>query len=151
VSPDFRRIALIAASLGLILSLFFALRSGDEQEQDAPPSATTTTAATVPPEPTVSQPPVRPKPPPFIPVSIELVGGAPKDGIERASVKRGQKVRLFVSADVTDHVHLHGYDLTAGVAPGKPAVIAFEATIPGRFEVELEDRGVQIADLEVRP
>ena len=35
------------------------------------------------------------------------------------------------------------------VAPGKPARLPFKATIPGRFEVELEDRGVQIADITV--
>ena len=37
------------------------------------------------------------------------------------------------------------------VAPGAPARIAFRATIPGRFEIELEDRGVQIAELTVNP
>jgi hypothetical protein len=35
------------------------------------------------------------------------------------------------------------------VAPGKSARLPFKATIPGRFEVELEDRGVQIADITV--
>jgi hypothetical protein len=48
-------------------------------------------------------------------------------------------------------VHLHGYDLSADVAPGAPATIRFEANAPGRFEIELENTGVQIAELEVRP
>jgi hypothetical protein len=48
-------------------------------------------------------------------------------------------------------VHLHGYDVMVDVAPGKPARLRFKATIPGRFEVELEDRGLHIAELEVRP
>jgi hypothetical protein len=48
-------------------------------------------------------------------------------------------------------VHLHGYDVFADVAPGKAARLVFVASIPGRFEVELEDRGLQIADIEVRP
>jgi hypothetical protein len=52
---------------------------------------------------------------------------------------------------VSDHVHLHGYDIVRDVAPGRPAVIRFRATTAGRFEVELEDRGLQIAELEVRP
>ncbi len=34
---------------------------------------------------------------------------------------------LVVTAEVTDHVHLHGYDLMADVAPGKPARIEFTA------------------------
>ena len=46
---------------------------------------------------------------------------------------------------------MHGYDLMADVAPGKPVTIAFDATAPGRFEIELEDHKLPIAELEVRP
>jgi hypothetical protein len=60
-------------------------------------------------------------------------------------------VRLLVRSDVADHVHLHGYDIFRDVAPGAPARLAFRATVPGRFEVELEDRGIQIAELQVTP
>jgi hypothetical protein len=56
-----------------------------------------------------------------------------------------------VRADVSDHVHLHGYDVFRDVSPGGPARLRFRATIPGRFEVELEDRKLQIAQIEVRP
>ena len=56
-----------------------------------------------------------------------------------------------MTSDVADHVHLHGYDLMANVAPGAPATIRFTADAPGRFEIELEDLGLQIAELEVRP
>ena len=62
-----------------------------------------------------------------------------------------KKVTLVVSSDIADEVHLHGYDLMADAAPGEKARIAFVATIPGRFEVELEDRALQIGELEVRP
>ena len=60
-------------------------------------------------------------------------------------------VVVTVTSDVADEVHLHGYDLSADVAPGAPATIRFEANAPGRFEIELENAGVQIAELEVRP
>ncbi len=66
-------------------------------------------------------------------------------------MKQGREVLIVTTADVSDEIHLHGYDLSADVAPGSPARIRFEATIPGRFEVELENRGVQIADLSVTP
>ena len=68
----------------------------------------------------------------------------------RASVDRNDRVVLVVTSDVLDHVHVHGYDLLRDVGPGKPARIAFRATIPGRFEIELEDRHVPIAELTVR-
>jgi hypothetical protein len=72
-------------------------------------------------------------------------------GLKRSTLEKGDKVVLVVVSDVDDEVHLHGYDKTADVTPGKAARLAFVAAIPGRFEVELEDRGIQIADLEVRP
>jgi hypothetical protein len=46
---------------------------------------------------------------------------------------------------------VHGYDLMGDVAPGKPVTIAFKATAPGRFEVELEEHSLPIAELEVSP
>ena len=41
-----------------------------------------------------------------------------------------EKVAIVVGSDVADHVHLHGYDKFADVAPGKPARLAFVASIP---------------------
>ncbi len=84
-------------------------------------------------------------------VRVRVVGGAPEGGIVRETVQKGDRVVLVVTSDVADHVHLHGYDLMQEVAAGGTARISFEATVPGRFEVELEDRGAQIADLTVRP
>ena len=84
-------------------------------------------------------------------MTIVVQDGASVGGIERLSVDKGDKVTLVVSADLVEEVHLHGYDLSADVAPGKKARIVFEATVPGRFEIELEERGIQIGELEVRP
>jgi hypothetical protein len=84
-------------------------------------------------------------------VAIVVRDGKAVGGIKRVKVDRGQKVTLVVSSDIADEVHLHGYDLMADAAPGEKARIVFVATIPGRFEVELETRGLQIGELEVRP
>lgn len=82
-------------------------------------------------------------------VSIVVVNGAPKDGIVRQTVQKGDRVVLVVTSDVADEIHLHGYDLSRDVAAGGTARLPFTANLPGRFEVELESRGVQIADLTV--
>jgi hypothetical protein len=58
---------------------------------------------------------------------------------------------VTVRSDVADEIHVHGYDVTGNAAPGKPARVAFEADLVGRFEIELENRGVQIGELTVRP
>ncbi|MBA2641502.1 MAG: hypothetical protein H0U82_01080 [Actinobacteria bacterium] len=84
-------------------------------------------------------------------VRIEVRDGVPAGGIVRETVEKGERIVLVVESDVADEIHLHGYDLTRTVAAGGSTRIAFRATIPGRFEVELEERGVQIAELTVEP
>jgi len=84
-------------------------------------------------------------------VSIVVVDGVPKDGIVRESVNEGDRVVLVVTSDVADEIHVHGYDISREVAAGGTARLPFTATIPGQFEVELESRGVPIADLTVNP
>lgn len=82
---------------------------------------------------------------------IVVKDGRAQGGIRRLDVAKGDRVRLVVAADTADEVHLHGYDRTADVAPGQKGQIVFVATVPGRFEIELEGAGVQIGELEVRP
>ncbi len=145
-----RRLAVLAA-LVVLAAFGFALAScgGDDGDSAAPTSSETTTTQTVIDTTTTIAPP----PPPAGPTEIRIVvvNGAPKGGIVREKVEKGDRVVLIVRSDVTDHVHLHGYDVMRDVAPGMPARLPFKATIPGRFEVELEDRGVPIADISVQP
>lgn len=84
-------------------------------------------------------------------VRITVLGGAPQGGIVRETVRKGDRVVLHVRSDQADEVHLHGYDLSRRVGPGTPARIAFVADLPGRFEIELEESGIPIGDLTVRP
>jgi outer membrane murein-binding lipoprotein Lpp len=84
-------------------------------------------------------------------VSIVVVNAAPKGGIVRQTLSEGDHVVLVVKSDVADEIHLHGYDKSTDVTAGGTARLPFTATIPGRFEVELESRAVQIADLTVNP
>ena len=152
MSPDFRKVALIAASLGLLVSLFFALRPRDD-EKTPPATATAPAAVETEPPATETEPPATTggRGPGTVHIDYEVSGGRPKGGIARDSVARGRIVVLEITSDVADHVHVHGYDLTAEVAPGSPATIRFTASAAGRFEIELENSGLQIAELEVRP
>jgi hypothetical protein len=153
MSSDFRKVALIAASLGLLVSLFFALRPDDDEEAaGTTTTATTTDRATTTEQMTTTEATTTAPPPEPQVVKARIV--VPADvapTVKRFSVQRDRQVVLVVESALTDHVHLHGYDLMADVAPGAPATIRFKATAPGRFEIELEDRGLQIGELEVRP
>jgi hypothetical protein len=67
-------------------------------------------------------------------VEINYRGGEVQRSDRRVEVYLGQPVRLVVSSNVADEVHVHGYDKTADVPAGGTAVIEFPATIPGVFE-----------------
>jgi hypothetical protein len=140
---------LVAACALLVVGFGVASCGGDEgagttETTQTQPTIPTTTHATTTTQTTteVEQPTV---------VRVRVLDGAPKGGIVRKTVEKGDRVVLVVTSDVSDHVHLHGYDLMRDVAAGGTARIRFRATLPGRFEVELEDRGAQIADLTVLP
>jgi hypothetical protein len=78
-------------------------------------------------------------------------GGEPRGGAKRLSFDSGERVRFSVTSDVADEVHVHGYDLSEEVPAGGTVRFGFPASIEGVFEVELEGRGVQIAELRVSP
>lgn len=71
-------------------------------------------------------------------------------GPTRFTVTQGERVRIVVRADVTDEVHLHGYDLLADVSPSAPARIDFVASAAGVFECELHHAG-DLFQLEIVP
>jgi len=74
----------------------------------------------------------------------EVVGGA-----ATVAVERGALVELTVTADVSDEVHVHGYNEFGDLAPGESVTVSFLADIPGVFEVELERSGLLLVELEV--
>ena len=91
----------------------------------------------------------------FVDIAIEVIGSSVEVRVEgiptsgRIQINTGTDVRLTIAGDVTDEVHLHGYDLTVDVAPGEAGVIEFTADIPGIFEVELEDAHRLLVELQV--
>ena len=132
-------------SFALALALGLALAGcGGEEESVASTEATTTTTTTT--ETTTEAPTQADNT-----VRVVVRDGRVEGGIQRVTVKKGDRVVLVVRSDVADEVHVHGYDVTKDVEAGGTVRIRFQATIPGRFEVELEDLGLQVADLTVEP
>jgi hypothetical protein len=146
-----RRSAVAVAALALFGAGALLASCGSDDADVATTTGTPTTETTTT-ETTTTEATTTPPPPPK-PTTIRIVveNGAPKGGIFRETVDKGDRVVLVVRSDVSDHVHLHGYDIMRDVSPGRTARLPFRATIPGRFEVELEDRAVQIADITVQP
>lgn len=118
----------------------------------APPSPTSpaTTAApviTTAPS-TTGQPATTPAPEESNLIEIEVSGSTVAGG-GKVTIPLGEEATIRVESDSADEVHLHGYDLFAELQPNVPADIVFVASIPGVFELELEESGLLLAEIEV--
>jgi hypothetical protein len=82
-------------------------------------------------------------------IKVAIVDGSVEGGALSESVSTGDVVLIEVALDSADEVHLHGYDFTVAGQAGETVQIAFMATIPGVWEVELEGAGLQILELTV--
>jgi hypothetical protein len=141
-----RPLLVAVVSVAAAVVLFVVLRPENDKKGTATDTVETssTTQGTTSPT-TTAKPPARTQ------VTIAVRGGRVSGGIRRVTVPKGARVELVVTADVADEVHLHGYDRSHAVAPGAPARLLFRATTSGRFEVELEQRKLLIAEITVRP
>ena len=83
-------------------------------------------------------------------IEASVAGGTVTVEQDRFEVAKGADVVIRVTDDVEEPIHLHGYDIETDAAPGQPAEIAFTADVPGVFEVELEDSGTLLFEIEVK-
>ena len=75
----------------------------------------------------------------------------PQGGVQKLAFKKDGTVKFDVVSDTADEIHVHGYDVHEDVAKGGTVTFDFPAKIEGRFVVELEGKGEQIAQLDVTP
>lgn len=113
-------------------------KSANEKAETATGQARTTSTA----DNTVAEPEV---------TTIVIKNGKPVGGIADLTYNQGEEVRFRVDSDVSDEIHVHGYDIMKDVEAGGSVSFAFPASIEGIFEAELEDRGEQILELTVNP
>jgi heme/copper-type cytochrome/quinol oxidase subunit 2 len=143
------RIALIAAALVVAVVAFVVLRSGGSdsggsdsvsRDSDNRDSGSRDSGRTG------SRTPAAPE------WRIGVRQGEPVGGVHKITVTKGDTVRLTVSSpDTSQEIHVHGYDLSRDMAPGRPVSFRFKTTIEGAFEIELEETSTKIANLLVQP
>jgi len=170
-----QRAGIVLGGLAVLLIVFVVLRGGDDSGSDSSSSSATTTASqsatTTAAQSTASTSTGETETgddsgsetgststststsTPAVPASqtITVVNGQPQGGVKTVTFKKGDQAVLKVNSDTADEIHVHGYDLKKDVEKGGSVTFSFKATIEGRFEVELEDAGTQIANLEVTP
>ena len=83
-------------------------------------------------------------------IAVAVTAGDVSGATGRVVVELGSEVRIEVTADVVDEVHVHGYDLTVDTVPGRPVIVEFTADIPGVFEIELEESKLPLTQLQVQ-
>jgi FtsP/CotA-like multicopper oxidase with cupredoxin domain len=157
-----QRIALVVAAVAVAVLAFVIAQPGDD---DGGEQAATTPAQTETeggsgdggtPAPTETEGEEPPPPPEPEVTRIQMRDGTVVGGAKDIEVTRGDTVRIVVSSNAPDEIHLHGYDITRTPAPGKPARFQFRADAEGAFEIEshvAEDSGLDplVARLVVEP
>jgi hypothetical protein len=83
--------------------------------------------------------------------TIQFKNGEVVGGVRELSFESGERIEFTVRSDTADEVHLHGYDIAKEVPAGGEVTFDVPAEIEGVFEVELEELGIQLAEVRVSP
>ena len=142
------RPALVPAAL-LTLTLGLAGCAGTDAAGSAASSSTVGAGESSSTSPSASSPAAPPGATEGRRIEVQVTGGQVTGDTGRVPVAAGTSVTLVVTSDAADEIHVHGYDRTAALAPGTPAELSFDATIPGVFEVELHEAGTVLLSLQV--
>ena len=134
-----QRIALVVAALAVAVVAFVLAQPGSDDEPEGSAATPRTQADTrtetrddsAEPQPTTE---IEPPSPPATRINIR--GGAVRGGAKTIEAVKGDSVRIVVTTDAPDEIHLHGYDITRDATPGQPARFRFKADAEGAFEME---------------
>lgn len=88
-------------------------------------------------------------PAPDVTLDIAVADGEVSPAPQRVDVARGDRVRILITSDQADEVHLHGYDVSAEIGPDHDEVLEFTADEAGLFDVETHDSGLLVTQLAV--
>jgi hypothetical protein len=82
---------------------------------------------------------------------VKIAAGKVTPNAESVKVPVGTKVRIDVTSDAADELHVHGYDKELEVKPKAPGALEFVADQTGRFEIEMHKTDTLVYQLEVTP
>jgi FtsP/CotA-like multicopper oxidase with cupredoxin domain len=152
-----QRIGLVVGALIVAIVAFVVAQPGDDDDSTPSSSGTQTQTQTTPDDGSTTETETQPEEPAEPPVTrISVKGGVIAGDVKSIEVAKGDTVRIVVTSDVEDEIHLHGYDIEKEAGPGKPARFKFKADVEGAFELEshvAEDAGKEplLARLLVGP
>ena len=83
-------------------------------------------------------------------ISVAVTDGTVRPKPRRVEVDRDSQVRLLVTSDVDDELHVHGFDIEEPLEAGRTTTVELVADQSGIFEVETHESGLELLQLEVR-
>jgi hypothetical protein len=158
---NLQRLAIVVGAIVVLVVAYVVISGGDDEKsggstqpaasqpssnQSTEAGATDTSGSGTSSTGTATEPAAPPAPP-----TVRVVDAKPQGGIKKLNFDKGDQIRFRVVSDTADEIHVHGYDLMKDVAKGGSVTFSFKGSIDGRFVVELEDHGEQIAELDVQP
>jgi hypothetical protein len=143
-----QRAALIVGAIAVLVVAYVLIRGGSDDDKDNAATQATQSTQTTQSAPSTStdEAPAEPAVP-----TVRVVDAKPQGGVKKLDFDKGDQIRFKVVSDTADEIHVHGYDLMKDVEKGGSVSFSFKGSIDGRFVVELEDHGEQIAELDVAP
>jgi plastocyanin len=138
-----RTLALLTAALLLAAS---GCASGDDDPGTEPGPSDSMSRST----PASSEPTETEEAEKTVEVTVAVTDGKVKPKPHRVDVPLGSKVRLQVTSDVDDELHVHGFDIEESLEAGRTTTVEFTADQQGVFEVETHETELELLQLEVR-
>lgn len=129
-----------------LLTLSACASGGDSQSATTPATPSTSGAAS---SPSGSPSPTEEERDQVVEVRVSVADGKVKPATRRVEVERDSQVRLLITSDVDDDVHVHGYDIEATLEAGRTTTLELVADQQGVFEVETHDGGLTLLQLQV--
>jgi copper(I)-binding protein len=134
------RNAAVALALAATLSLSACGGGEPTDTSSSTPPASSTSASATPTESTFTG----------TEIVVTVANGKVSPPTHRVKVAKGTQVRLQVTSDKADELHVHGYDLEKPLPAGEQVTLEFTADQAGLFDIELHESDLQLAQLEVR-
>lgn len=131
---------LVPTIIGLLVlgGLFFVFKPKTTTIEDNPTANTATVTPTISPSTTKT-------------FDLVIAGRKIVSGPQSLTANQGDEITIKITADENEEFHLHAYDNSVELEPGKTAEIKLTATLTGRFPFELEKSKAEIGVLEVLP
>jgi heme/copper-type cytochrome/quinol oxidase subunit 2 len=83
-------------------------------------------------------------------VDVTVSGGSVSTPQSRVDVEVGAPVRLLVTSDTDDELHVHGVDIEQPLVAGQPTVLDFVPPEPGVYDVETHDSHLLLVQVAAR-